>query len=199
MSWGRSQWTRSAADSSVRRVKVLEQARVERRDERLRIVSDELWQRARARQAKQAHELGARVIGGLRRRRPGAGRPSKYVLSGLLGCRECQAGFVVSVNSDRYRCASHTNGGGAACDMSISVPRTRVERVILDFTERELPGILSAVEARYSQPHGAVDHRQRIAELERQIANFVKMIGAQGSFRSRSVPRSRRPRRSWLS
>jgi hypothetical protein len=32
------------------------------------------WQRVKPRQAKQARELGVRVIGGLRKHRPGAGR-----------------------------------------------------------------------------------------------------------------------------
>jgi Recombinase zinc beta ribbon domain len=95
-----------------------------------------------------------------------------------LRCEVCGAGFVICGNSNRYRCASHVNGGDAACSMSITVPRERVERIILNFAERELPGMLDAAEARYAQPHAMVDHRPRIAELEKQVANFVKMIGA---------------------
>jgi hypothetical protein len=44
--WGVTQWDRSAADSSVRRVKQLASPRVERTDERLRIVPQELCNEA---------------------------------------------------------------------------------------------------------------------------------------------------------
>jgi hypothetical protein len=47
-------------------------------------------ERVKDRQAKQARELGVRVIGGLRKHRPGGGRPSKYLLSGLLKCDACR-------------------------------------------------------------------------------------------------------------
>ena len=124
VSWGRTEWKRSAANSSVRRVKVLEQARVERTDERLRIVSDELWQRAKARQQLQARELGVRVQRGLRTRR----NKTKHLLSGLLRCEACRSAFALS-NGTRYQCASHHGGGVDACSISLSVPRERVESV----------------------------------------------------------------------
>ena len=59
-----------------------------------------------------------------------------------------------------------------------SVPRDRAERIIVGFTAAELPKLLSEIEARY-ESHRPVpaDHRPRIAELERRIANFVKAIG----------------------
>jgi site-specific DNA recombinase len=174
--WNRRQMKKRPGTS--KRVAMIRTAAdlITRDEPALRIISDDLWQRTRTRQAKQARELGTRVIGGLRKHRPGAGRPSKYVLSGLLKCEACHAGFVMS-NGERYQCASHTNGGDAACNVSLSVQRTRAENIILGFTERELPTILAAAEERYSQPHAAVDHRARIAELEKQVANYVKMIG----------------------
>ena len=113
-------------------------------------MSDELWQRVKARQEQQADRLGTRVIGGLRKNRSGAGRPSKYMLSGLLRCSECHGGFVLA-SGVRYHCASHVNGGDAACKVILSVPRYRVEKLILDFTEHELPRILTEAEARYTQ------------------------------------------------
>jgi site-specific DNA recombinase len=174
--WNRRQMKKRPGTS--KRVAMMRTAAdlITREDPALRIISDELMQRVKARQAKQSHELGARVIGGLRKHKPGAGRPSKYVLSGLLKCDACRAGFVLS-NGSRYQCASHTNGGDAACDVSLSVLKDRAEHIILGFTERELPTILAAAEERYSQPHAAVDHRVRITELEKQVANYVKMIG----------------------
>ncbi len=150
-----------------------------REEPSLRIISDELWQRVKDRQAKQAHELGQRVIGGLRKHRPGGGRPSKYMLSGLLKCEACRAGFVLS-NGTRYQCASHTNGGDDACDISLSVPRDRVERVILDFTKAELPRIIEDIERRYREPHLSVDHSPRIAELQQESERLVAAISKMG-------------------
>lgn len=178
VSWGRTEWKRSAANSSIRRVKVLEQPRVERTDERLRIVSDELWQRVKARQELQSHDLGVRVKGGLRRVR----QPSKYLLSGSLRCEACRAAFALS-NGTRYQCASHHDGGDDACSVSLSVPRERIERVFAEFMAGpELPRRLSEMEARWvSSRPVMIDYRPRIVELEGKIANFVKAIG-QGLF-----------------
>ena len=39
-----------------------------------------------------------------------------------------------------------------------------MKRIILDFADREVSGILKAVEERYRQPHATVDHRPRIAQ-----------------------------------
>jgi site-specific DNA recombinase len=152
---------------------------ITREEPSLRIVSDGLWAKVKERQSKQAHELGRRVIGGLRKHRPGAGRPSKYLLSGLLRCKGCQAGFVLS-NGARYQCASHTNGGDGACDVSLSLLKDRAEQIILDFVSAELPTILEAVEARYRQPEHSVDRSAEVGELEKQRERLVAAIKAGG-------------------
>ena len=176
VAWGRSEWKRLAADSAKRRYRRLDKGAIERTDERLRIVSDELWQCVKARQAQRSAEAGARVQAGVRRRAPGGGRKI-YVLSGMLRCRPCGSSYALS-NKTRYQCSSHHEGGDGACSVSLSVPRDRAERIILDFTSAELPKFLSEIEARYeSRRVVAVDHKARIAELDQKIANFVKAIG----------------------
>lgn len=177
LAWGRSEWKRSAADSRVRRQRLLEQGSIERTDERLRIVPQDLWDRVRARQQLQARELGARVRGGLRRRHS----PHKYLLSGALRCDACRAAFALS-NALRYQCASHHDGGDDACAMALSVPRERIERVFMEFmVSPELPRHLETLEARWSasQPV-AFDYRPRIEELQRQRANLIDAIKAGG-------------------
>jgi hypothetical protein len=58
--WGRSEWKRSAADSSKPRHKLLASGSAhEHIDERLRIVPRALWDRVKARQAQQSHSMGA--------------------------------------------------------------------------------------------------------------------------------------------
>ena len=143
--WGRSEWKRSAADSAKRKHRLLEKAGSERLDERLRIVSDELWARAKARQASQSRKSGELVKGGLRKNRAGAGPAPRYLLSGLLRCAACEANFVLS-NGTRYQCATHVNGD--ACSVALSVPRARVESVIMECVQTDLlnPRKLAAAE-----------------------------------------------------
>jgi len=177
ITWGRSEWRRSAADSSVRRQRQLEAGSVERTDERLRIVPDELWQRVKARQQQQAHDLGVRVKGGLRARR----NPFKYLLSGSLRCEACRASFALS-NATRYQSSSHHEGGPDACAVSLSVPRDRIERVFKDYMAGpELPRRLSEIEALWtSSAPLSIDYRPRIAHLEIQRKNLIEAIKAGG-------------------
>lgn len=173
ITWGRSEWRRSAADSSVRRQRLLEKASVERIDERLRIIPDELWQQAKVRQELQARDLGVRVRTGLRRRR----NKNKYLLSGSLRCEACSASFALS-NGTRYQCSSHHEGGDGACSVSLSVPRDRIERIFMDFmASYELPLQLAEIEARWTSAQAeTVDYRPRIAQLEAQRANLISAI-----------------------
>ena len=174
--WGRSEWKRSAADSKKRRHKMLEGgAAHETVNERLRIVPQELWDRAKARQALRSKEVGAKVKGVLRQRV----RPTKYLLSGLLRCQACESSFALS-NAKRYQCSSHHEGGDHACAVSLSVPRDRIESVMLDCAHKELldPAKLAELEAwQVAHRSAVIDYRPRIVELEKQIANFVKAIG----------------------
>ncbi len=177
IAWGRWEWRRSAADSSVRRPRRAEQSAIERIDERLRIVPQDVWDRAKARQQLQARELGTRVQGGLRKR---LGAP-KYLLSGALRCDACRAAFVMG-NGLRYQCASHRDGGDDACDVTLSVLRKRIEGLFMEFmVSPELPRRLEALEARWTagQPL-TVDYRPRIEELEGQRANLIEAIKGGG-------------------
>jgi site-specific DNA recombinase len=108
--WGRTRWQHSAADSSVRLSRPSTQQVIEHIDKRLRIVPDDLWQRVKARQ-KAVHVASESVRNALRSHR---GRPTRNLLSGLLRCEACDSNYV-RINQREYRCATHTNGGEAAC------------------------------------------------------------------------------------
>jgi site-specific DNA recombinase len=180
--WGRSQWKRGAADSSKRRNTMLAKATTETADERLRIVSDELWRRVKARQLRGRQGPGALVRGALRKRAVGAGRPPRYLLSGLLRCGVCGASFTVS-NGERYQCASHINGN--ACDNSLSVLRVLVESRIRESVKADLrdPAIIAEAERRAhlalnARPKAKANSAPRIAELQREIGNLTDAIAA---------------------
>jgi site-specific DNA recombinase len=151
-------------------------------DERLRIVSRDLWQRVKARQGRQRATIGARVKGGMRRNAPGQGRPPRHVLSGLLRCGLCDAGMTMA--DDRaYVCASHKNG--AACTNSIRVARTLAETRILTSVKHDLrdPAFVAEVERAFGLALAARTRLQksgqsaaRISELEREIGNLADAV-----------------------
>jgi hypothetical protein len=168
----------------VRRVKVLDQARVERTDERLRIIPQALWERVKARQAHQRARLGAHIRGALRRNAPGQGRAPQHVLSGLLRCGVCEATYTMG-DGRAYACASYLQG--RACTNNIRVRRTLVEERILASVKHDLrdPAVLEEVTRRFAAalaerakgPKLDERHSRRIVELERQIARYVTAIG----------------------
>lgn len=82
-------------------------------------------------QELQVRDLRVRVRTGLRKR----GNKTKYLLNGWLPCDACREVFALS-NGTRYQCASHHDGGDAACSLSHSVPRDRIERVFMRPTPR---------------------------------------------------------------
>ncbi len=130
--WGRLQWKRGAADSKKRTAVVVADRDlwVTHVEPRLRIVSDELWERVKARQTNQAPaSLGA----GKSR----AGRPAGTLLSGLLLCGDCGSRFVAS-DQRSYQCATRTYGGLSGCSNALRVNRERAERRITEYLSEEL-------------------------------------------------------------
>jgi site-specific DNA recombinase len=179
--WGRSRWQRGASDSSKRKSKTLAKPLHEARDERLRIVPAELWERVKARQASQRQTIGANVCGALRRRAVGAGRPAKHVLSGLLRCGVCNASFALS-NATSYTCASFTNGN--ACTNSIRVSRVLVEKRVVAKLKADLldPSLLAEIEkdvnGLLNAPVKTPSPAARIAELHREIENLANAVAS---------------------
>jgi DNA invertase Pin-like site-specific DNA recombinase len=139
--WGRFKWRRGAADS-LKRTPFLVDDRsrwVTHEDPRLRIVSDEQWQRVKARQA-------AVTSSAVRLREARAGRPTVTLLSGLLVCDNCGSRFI-AVDQRCYGCASHKNGGPAACANTARVNRQRTESLILAEIETEILSDEAVVQA----------------------------------------------------
>jgi Recombinase zinc beta ribbon domain len=157
---------------------------IERHDERLRIVPRELLERVKARQNHRSRVAGDKVKAGLRQIRAGGGSTGKHLLSGLLKCSECRGSYALS-NKIRYQCSSHHEGGPGACDVSLSVPRTRIEGVIKRFIEDDLlnPRRLMEIAERYRAVAASeivIDHGPRIAELETERANLIAAIKSGG-------------------
>ena len=154
--WNRFRWIRSAADSSKR--KCLPNPRkdwIVRQDERLRIVSDDLWQRVKARQKLQTERIGDRIRAGLpkdKAARVGAGH--KFLFSGLLECAHC-GGSIAMVNRDRYQCSAYSNG--RACDNNATFTRTVIE-----------PGLIAGIQNAMQRPEVVEEARRRIVAALRK-------------------------------
>ena len=191
MIWNRARWVRSAVDSLQRRMVLNAPAEwIARKDERLRIVSDELWARVKERQRRASARIGERVSRGISRENAKrTGRGPRHLFSTLLRCGQCGANFVV-VDATSYGCSSFKHGGRAACSNDFRVGRTPLEDGLLAGIRRELlaPDVLAEFKRRVMQRLAerqrtpAVDHK-RIAELEDQVANLAEAI-ATGALKS---------------
>ena len=89
----------------------------------LRIVSDELWQAAKARQASVQRKWSAKEP-----RRFNQFRRPKYLFSGLTKCGECGAGFIVY---SREHLGCFGARGRGTCTNRLTIPRRDVEARVL--------------------------------------------------------------------
>ncbi len=118
IAWNRSQKVRDP-DSGKRTMRVRPESEwiwVDVPD--LRIVPNELWERAQVRREQRAWMPGAHV--GARR---------KYLLSGLLRCGECSGNYVVQFHragETHYGCAVHHDRGPEVCGNRTLVRRDRI-------------------------------------------------------------------------
>lgn len=115
--WNVSQFVRDPDSGSYQRRRRSEAEWVHHHDEALRIVSDELFGKARARlQQSAARGSGIRT-----------GRNVKFLLSGFLVCGSCGANYVMG-DAHKYVCSSYTNG--RACSNGVRVRRDKLEKAV---------------------------------------------------------------------
>ena len=146
----------------------------------LRIVSDALWQAARAR-----HQAARKAI------RPDNGRKelwharrTRYLLSGLIHCGAC-GGPMVIVGKTYYGCANHKYRG--LCANRLTMRRDILERSVLDGLARHLvtPELVAEFVAEYHRERkrlaaGAAAREQaargELAAIDRQIGAIVQAV-----------------------
>ncbi len=138
--------------------------------ERLRIISEALWERVQVRQ-RDAANGDARLK---------SGNKARYVLSGLLTCSECGAHWTMGCKR-AYVCASFI--GGKACQCSERVNRLDMERVILGpvmdglLDPARVARMAKEMEAEYRQRMQSVSARrdaapQELTDLDARIARL---------------------------
>ena len=122
--WNTSEWIKDPDSGKRIRRSRPKSEWLEYRDESLRIISDELFEKAQKRSQDIANPDGRLKRGG----------KVKYLLSGLLKCDACGANYILTSKTS-YQCSGSVGG---ACDNKIRVRRDHVEKAILDPIRQEL-------------------------------------------------------------
>jgi site-specific DNA recombinase len=134
----------------------------------LRIVSEELWQRVKARQANSANRR-------LRGQRGGATRHA-YLFSGLLRCAECGSHYTAR-GGGRYVCSFHKNRGPTVCSNARVARRDALEQRLLQVIEQDILSpeaiayLADRVNAALRQAHGRRVSARQATEAELRQAD----------------------------
>ena len=178
--WNRCRWVRLASDSKKRRVVVNpESAWVKHADESLRIISDDLWNDVKRRQAAQTERIGQRVAQGMTATRAGqTGRIGRHMFSGLLRCSECGSTYTLAGNS-KYACAGYLNG--RVCLNDRYVRKDKLEAALLADIRAGLldPEIMREIERRVrlaGRKQRKDDRPAQIGRLEAEIGHMIEAI-----------------------
>ncbi len=113
----------------------------------LRIISDDLWNKVKARQKsvfkKMERDENGNALNRVHRKR--------FLLSGLLKCSECGGNYSV-ISKDRYGCSNHKRGS-SSCTNSITIKRQVLESRILSALKHNLikPELVKAFVAEYTK------------------------------------------------
>jgi site-specific DNA recombinase len=146
----------------------------------LRIIDDDLWQAAKARQSKASFEIqrddSGNALNRVHRR--------KFLLSGLLKCGRCGGGYTI-VAQERYGCATRRSKG--TCDNAATVTRQEIEaRVLAGLKERLMaPELVREFIHAFQEEANrtTAEHEQQfkagrlqLESVERKIAGIVAAI-----------------------
>jgi site-specific DNA recombinase len=151
----------------------------------LRIVNDELWRAAKARQAAVRRVIASSGL--VRARRP------EYLFSNLIRCAECGGGYTL-ITRGRMGCFNARSRG--TCSNRRQIGRFEVEqRVLTAMTERFLEpkafaafcrGYADVMEARRKDFVGAVaGMRRELAAVDRGIREIVETV--KGGYRGKAM------------
>ena len=126
--WNKTRWEKNPETGKrVPRLRPREEWLI-REDEALRIVPQELWDRAKLRQHEVSYRASLQTHSG--------GVPNRYLFSGLLECGMCGSNYVMR-GGQSYACSFHVNRGAVVCGNARTVRRL-VEQRLLRVIREEL-------------------------------------------------------------
>ena len=127
--WNRSKWLRNPETRrEAYRLRPMGDW-IEVKDSTLRIVPQNLWDRAQAWLAAQRVAPTACERDGRR----------KYLLSGFVKCAVCGGNYTIATRHS-YRCGTFRNRGEVACANHLTISRRRLERAVLEILRDRLCG-----------------------------------------------------------
>jgi len=135
--------------------------------EELRIVENEVWQKAQVRIATRPHLFSQRRTATI------------HLLSGLLYCDSCGGRFSI-VARDYYGCRNHAESG--SCSVGLRIHREAIEELVIDQLARHLPGWVEALQlaatrrVEGSADHSPADRSEQRTSLERRAATIMAAI-----------------------
>ena len=146
----------------------------------LRIVSDQLWQRVKARQEQLRFEIARTEQGQALNR----AHRRKFLLSGLLKCGACGGGYTI-VGLDRYGCATQRNMG--TCANTATIRRHEIETRVLDGLRHRLlaPDLVKEFMDEFQAEMNRIVKqanadaralRRQLTKVENKIAAMLKAI-----------------------
>jgi DNA invertase Pin-like site-specific DNA recombinase len=153
----------------------------------LRIVEDELWQAAKARQSDIAEKhinLTEAVREHHARNRLNGARRPKSLLSGLIFCGCCGGPYSLR-GADRFACSNHISNG--SCSNSRTIPREELERRVLSGLEDRMmaPDVTAEAMRAYAEEMNRLNRERRsngdawrteLAKVEKQIRGIIEAI-----------------------
>lgn len=207
--WGVRRNKRNPLDGTIRQEQRApqEQEKYVRSFENLRLIPDELRERALQRLAANAQSQENRrgPDGRLRGSQDGNGRRNpKHLLAGMVRCGQCQATFHVCGARCHYLCCPNYACG--TCSVKTQLPRLLAEKRLLELLEQRLLADSDWQEAVFQatltawktqqaqQPEQEHQLDSRIAEVERRIQRLLDLLedgGAVEELKERLAERRR--------
>jgi site-specific DNA recombinase len=146
----------------------------------LRIISNELWERVKARQREVHIEIGRDEKGNALNR----AHRKKFIFSGLLKCSECGGNYTMS-GKDRYSCSTRRTKG--TCTNKITITRQVIEERIFSglgdklMTPELLDVFVKSYNAEIKLQQKNISQERKVLEkelkrIERKISGMLKAI-----------------------
>lgn len=165
--WNANQYVKDPDSGKFKRRARPKAEWIEYQDESLRIVSDDLIEKARNR-------VKARTSTDERLR---SGGKAKYLLSGLLRCGCCNGNYTIA-NATSYACGAHRDGD--ACRNDILVRRDDLENTVIGPLRREIlsPEFVAemAVELQRRFAERVKEHTDRKEQRPKELAELDARI-----------------------
>lgn len=184
--WNRSEWIKNPDSGKRKRLDRKASERVVVELPELRIVPQELWDAAKARQ-HEIREKSAALRKALNNPNSRS-HTGKYLFSGLLKCGCCGANFTIW-GSTSYACAGNVHRGDTVCSNRLRVPRRIVEERLVEainedlFSDEAVDLLIKETSRHLKQmqeertPESEAA-QQRLEEAERTINNLMTAIKA---------------------